>query len=99
MTLLESPAGFIDWFYADVEIVSFLGGLGCSGDFYSSWCPNAGRLDVVDEERDFGFLWYALESFTVFQVPAAEVEVVSVEFEEDGHDVCLLVLADECQAC
>ena len=48
MTLLDSPGGFIDWFYADVEVLSFLGGLCRSGDFYSSWCPGVGGVDVVD---------------------------------------------------
>lgn len=48
MVILESPAGFIDWFYADVEVVSFLGGLGCPSNFYSSRCPGTGRIDVVD---------------------------------------------------
>ena len=37
-----------------------------------------------------------MESLAVFEVPAAEVEVVSVEFEEDGHYVGSMILADEC---
>src|SRR5438445_13508395 len=47
MTLLDSPGGFIDWFYADVEVVSFLGGLCCTCDFYSSWFSCVGVVDVL----------------------------------------------------
>ncbi len=88
---LGYPAAFCLGFYPDVDSWSHVAGalydVGCAVDLDLSRSPGTDRFEVVDDEGDLRILEDVLVLHGVFDVAAADVEVLGVKVEADDCDV------------
>src|SRR5437867_8251772 len=88
---LGYPAAFCLGFYPDVDSWSHVAGalcdVGCAVDLDLSRSPRTNRFEVVDDEGDLRVLEDVLVLHGVFDIAAADVEVLAVKVEAHNRHI------------